>query len=256
MPETKTYVTVLTTDHYLPGVMALQQSLLNVDSQYPLLVVASETLQDATLASLEKLGMQVCVVSALAYHEDVIERMTQDAWPIEVIHSATKLKILSLIDYDKIVYLDSDMIVRTNLDGLFDKPHGSAVWDWCGQSQMARHQGLNSGLLVIEPNISEYHKALALMNAQVGYDQDVFRALWPHWMDSPYLHLEPTLNVFVMGIEDLIKMRFLAFKDIQVLHYVGNPKPFQIRNFDLSKTSEFLNYLYWEYVDEAYLRLK
>lgn len=252
----KTYVTVLSTDHYLPGVMALQQSLLNVGATYPLLVVVSEGLQDATLLTLQQLGMYVCAVPALAYHEDVIERMTQNAWPIEVIHSATKLQILSLVEYEKIVYLDADMIVRANLDHLFDKPHGSAVWDWCGQSQMARHQGLNSGLLVIEPNVSEYQAALALMNAQVGYDQDVFRALWPHWMDSAHLQLEPTLNVFVMGVEDLIKMRFLAFKDIQVLHYVGNPKPFQIKTFDLSKTLEFLNYLYWEYVNQAYLRLK
>ena len=68
-----------------------------------------------------------------------------------------KISIFNLETFNKIVYLDSDMQVVQNIDELFDKPHMSAVragedLDW-----------LNSGIMVIEPNSTEFNKLLEIV---------------------------------------------------------------------------------------------
>lgn len=49
-----------------------------------------------------------------------------------------KLKIFDLIEYDKLVYLDCDMMILANLDFLFEYPTFSAAW--AGKSVPGDHE--------------------------------------------------------------------------------------------------------------------
>lgn len=63
--------------------------------------------------------------------------------------SFSKLRILSATEFEKIVLLDSDMLINRNIDCLFDRPHLSACV--AGQAANPSWRDLNSGCLIIEP---------------------------------------------------------------------------------------------------------
>ena len=63
-----------------------------------------------------------------------------------------KLLIFELIQFDKLVYLDSDMYIRKNIDELFERENMSAVIDRrIGPIISEDWIKLTSGLMVIEP---------------------------------------------------------------------------------------------------------
>lgn len=74
----------------------------------------------------------------------------------------TKLNIWKFVDYDKLVYLDADTIVLENIDNLFNYEELSAV---LGGSQMLKYKGIESGVLVIKPNINMFNNLLSALNS-------------------------------------------------------------------------------------------
>ena len=50
------FVTVLTTDDYLIGVLSLNESLKRVNSKYPFIVVVNNNVKQETIEKMEKLG--------------------------------------------------------------------------------------------------------------------------------------------------------------------------------------------------------
>lgn len=58
----------------------------------------------------------------------------------------SKLLMWNMVQYRKIVYLDSDLLVLDSIDSLFEKPQLSAVPDTVPPDKF------NSGLMVVEPN--------------------------------------------------------------------------------------------------------
>ena len=66
----------------------------------------------------------------------------------------TKLKVWTLTQYKKCVFLDADTLVVQNVDELFDRPELSAAPD-IGWPDI-----FNSGVFVFEPLMSTYHGLL------------------------------------------------------------------------------------------------
>lgn len=107
-----------------------------------------------------------------------------------------KLEIFKQTQFEKMVFLDSDMIVLKNIDDLFEKPHMSCVA--AGQELHKDWVDLNSGIMVIEPNETDYEQ-LTLMAPQIYKsfvdrgigvgDQDVIKAYFKDWVKCKELHL-------------------------------------------------------------------
>lgn len=140
----ESFVTLLSTESYLPGVLALNESLRRFKSRYPLLVVVSNAIQQSTKNLLEKSGMRVVTCSEGMYVPVEIKNKSGH-WG----NTFDKIFIFGLTDYRKLVYVDSDMIVLRNIDELFEKPHMSAVS--AGKFLYPDWIRLNSGIMVIEP---------------------------------------------------------------------------------------------------------
>ena len=62
-----------------------------------------------------------------------------------------KLNIFSLVEFEKIVYLDSDLLILENIDNLFNYPHLS-----CPRDLPFNMTKFNSGVMVLEPNIDDF----------------------------------------------------------------------------------------------------
>ncbi|XEU96142.1 hypothetical protein FSHL1_001427 [Fusarium sambucinum] len=113
--QTKVWATLVTDTNYLKGVLTLNHRLRCVKSKYPLLVLYTNALSEASLDILKKRNIRTLEVQRISpttsqdYLEDV---RFSECW--------TKLIAFSLTDFSRIVLLDSDMLVLRNMDELMD----------------------------------------------------------------------------------------------------------------------------------------
>lgn len=145
-----------------------------------------------------------------------------------------KLHIFDLVDFDKIVYLDSDLLLLANIDSLFRQPHMSAVVagkSFPGQTDWV---DLNSGLMVVEPEMGLLDDLInaipdaAARRANMG-DQDLLQEFYGDWPSTPELHLDEGYNIFNNNIDHYIRREGYGFrgkkKTIYAVHFVAGKKP-------------------------------
>lgn len=223
-----TYVTLLSSDDFAMGVVMLAWSLRQVGAQYPLLVLCSDCLSAKTIRLLNKhhIAHQQLTEHIHVDTTKVNTRVGYDHWN----RTFDKLFVWMLTEFDKVVYLDSDMQVIRNIDYLFECPHMSAVradeWNEPGLDK------LNSGLMVIEPSITEFEGMNRLWQSgeiamkNVG-DQDIIRAYYHDWGQHPELTLAPGLNVLYSEVSAGV-IRKNDVSPVSVIHYIGSRKPWMV----------------------------
>ncbi len=154
------YVTIISTDSYLIGALALYKSLKRVKSKYPLTILLSKNIDKSIDIILRQKDINCIRLT------DTIE-VTKNNKDPEYLHWSNtfdKLFIFELIQFKKIVFLDSDMMIVNNIDHLFEMKHMSAVVS--DKINDATCCELNSGLIVIEPQIG-------ILNQMQGLIQDI-----------------------------------------------------------------------------------
>ena len=122
MKQRRAYVTVLSTDSYLPGVMALFESIKRTNPKVTnFAVVVNENIKSETKRILEKEGLKVIVKGSVTVPENI--KKSNQLFTSNWNYTFDKFNLFELDEFDKIVYLDSDMYVKRNIDELFDKPN-------------------------------------------------------------------------------------------------------------------------------------
>ncbi|OCH96552.1 nucleotide-diphospho-sugar transferase [Obba rivulosa] len=117
MTHSVAYVTLLTKASYLPGALVLHQSLLSVGSRYPLVIMVTPSLPPDVREVVKRRGIAMREIERLMPEEGIHQLSQhdgrfQDTW--------TKLRAFELTEYERVVMLDSDMIVKQNMDELMD----------------------------------------------------------------------------------------------------------------------------------------
>ena len=118
------YCTLITRSSYLTGVVILAHTLKKSGSAYPLIVLYTDTLPQSSIRALEleapHSNLILHHVSALLprdnIHVHLIAERFADTW--------TKLRVFQLHElqqWDKLCYLDADMIILKNMDHVFAK---------------------------------------------------------------------------------------------------------------------------------------
>lgn len=136
----------------------------------------------------------------------------------------SKLKIFDLTDFQKIVFVDSDMLVLKNIDELFQMENMSAVVA-DGSYPGNNYTGLNSGLLVCVPQKGESERLIGFLpsdSKRLLGDQDIFKLGYPNWEKNTALHIPEEYNVFIGHADYYQRKQGL---DIKVAHFVGETKP-------------------------------
>lgn len=222
-----TYVTLLGTDDYLVGTLCLWKSLRNVNSKYPLLVLCSQGISENTLNLLRKRDIKYKVLK-----EQIITNHKNSGLFTRWRFTFDKLQIFNLVKYDKIVFLDSDMMVTKNIDVLFEAPHMSAVVaDLYDQPKCTE---LNSGLMVIKPSAQEYKELISLLHSDdiiklpMCGDQDIIRLYYNNWSSEQSLKLPNKYNMYFTNIKKY------KWSGVNVVHFVYDKKP-----WDFSLTAWF-----------------
>ncbi|MGZ5179976.1 MAG: glycosyltransferase [Ramlibacter sp.] len=238
------YVTLLSTGSYLPGVACLAESLRRTGTQVPLVVAVSAGMP----APLQR------EVAAIAGVSRVLELPAADLLPGRPQQghhwdrTFDKLHLFGLCEFSKIVYLDSDMVVLHDLDGLFHAPHMAAVA--AGRLVHPGWTRLNSGLMVIEPQpdlplrIAQTFAAAASEVVRTGGqalgDQDLINSYYPDWPVAG-AQLDQGFNVFFEHLDAYLATGRYELpgqppdgvgrqrQPVRVVHFIGRDKPWMPR---------------------------
>lgn len=245
----KAYITLLSTKEYLNGVLALHQSLLNVGAKYPLVVGITPNIDPTIRDVLFQKKIEVIELQGFSYPKEC-KRLFSLTGAAHWFYTSAKINIFGLEEFEKLVYIDSDMLVIRNIDELFERPHGTASQDGPEVlEEPEKHQSLNSGLIVIEPSKDIEEKLKDICIKHKVQDQDALTILYPDWKDKKELHLPPTYNLFFPFLNQYY-LRGVDISNVKVFHFVGKEKPFlkedkkPIRNVSNFFENYYLNCLF------------
>lgn len=230
------YVSVLSTEGFVPGLLVLWESLMRTAPRYPFHLLVTQGVSTDCERNLRSLGLNVLRDdSEMLPSSELVDG--DHRWR----HTFDKIKIFDLLDFEKIVYLDADMYVCRNLDALFDKPHFSAVENRGDQNWLDGRRYFNSGLLVIEPRKEEFRAITALIEPTIRRcldagiacgDQNVLNMHVADWPDRADLHLDDGYNVFWGSIDYYLTELDFTLRNadadhraISVIHFTGKSKP-------------------------------
>ncbi len=256
------YVSILTTDSYLFGALVLWKSLNDTKPKYPFHLLVTPNLSDETMTLLDKSGIKTIKI-------DPIKNPILNDPKDRRYYNYSKLNMWSLTQFDKIVYLDADMVVMHNIDELFTKPNLSSTN--AGGALHKDWKQLNSGLIVLEPSQSIFNH----MKSQVGViekekgkgDQAFIHQYYSDWPDKKELHLPHVYNIFDIHIEGYKKKEGYYLdekiqtnnnkydsKRIKIVHYIGQTKPWsrveEIKKLDKTDDETIANKIWVRYYKE------
>lgn len=115
----KIWVTLITNSNYMPGLLTLNYSLKKSNSIYPLVAMYTDKLNDSSIDVLKRRGIPTIRIPELKPAKSPLlkeDPRFNDCW--------SKLYIFKMIHFDRIIELDSDMLVTQNMDELMDIPLG------------------------------------------------------------------------------------------------------------------------------------
>jgi len=264
------YITVLSTDDYLLGLLVLYKSLMKTAPKYPFYCLISENISEKTQSIIHKSGIQTIDFKGIAkikFPQSVIEgnaNFNAERWN----NTFEKLSIFELVQFDKLVFLDSDMMILSNIDKLFDYQCFSATNAGCLYPGNEDWKDLSSAIFVCEPQEGYLKKFAEILPELIKEkkhfgDQDVLQLYFKDWKNRPELNFGEGYNVFACYLDYYI--RKLGFRlqnpdtqrNISVVHFVGYPKPWMYADGVSNRMVAALKYNVLRYVNKnsaAYLK--
>ncbi|KAM4108376.1 hypothetical protein ACB094_03G040800 [Castanea mollissima] len=166
----KTYVTVLhSSEAYVCGAIALAQSIIQSKSNKDLVLLADDSISSKSNASNAS-GVHLLK----GFRSSRVPRDSYNEW------NYSKLRIWQLIEYDKVMFMDADLLVLKNIDKFFILPQVSAA----PNSRMI----FNSGVMVIEPSLCMFKELMSMsfkLESYNGGDQGFLNEAFTWWHRLP-----------------------------------------------------------------------
>ena len=117
------YVTVITNMSYFAGLSVLAQSFKRINARYPLYVLVPKRSNAELLDKIRSLRLQVLECDDIVIDTDAKNANKVSHWN----QTFFKLNIMRLIQFDKLIFVDADMLLLQNIDHLFEYPSISAT---------------------------------------------------------------------------------------------------------------------------------
>ena len=171
----------------------------------------------------------------------------------------TKLKIFTITDYDKILFLDNDMYVNKNLDHIFDKydaPAGMALSEDLKYSDLEKVKDknviFNAGCWLIKPSNSVYKNllyGLKKFNTNQELEQEYVSYYFNgKWTNMSYLYnYQFNLASLNSNMRRTQVYKNTKMEDCYIIHYSTSLKPWNLL-FDTSIFNKNkLIRIYWQF---------
>jgi len=170
---------------------------------------------------------------------NVNQRTGWDLFPryMKLPYYSTKMLVLGLIEYSKLIYFDSTSLIYRNIDHIFDNYEKSSYRLDYRETTYGLKRGLIGNFFLFIPKLYYVHKALYILNnyhiiasnkaSCFTKDEDIiFYSIYPHWNN---ILLDP--NLFKTNYERYPYFNIIKKKEYQysVELYMGR-KPFLYPN--------------------------
>ncbi|XP_027103285.1 putative UDP-glucuronate:xylan alpha-glucuronosyltransferase 4 [Coffea arabica] len=198
------YVTILhSSEAYVCGAIALAQSIIQSNSTKDLVLLADDSISKKSLQGLKAAGWKIKRITRI--RSPHAAKGAYNEW------NYSKLRIWHLIEYDKIIFIDSDFIVLRNLDEFFVYPQLSAVGN--------NGHIFNSGLMLVEPSKCAFQVVMGkrfTMASYNGGDQGFLNEVFTWWHRWPG---RVNFLKFFGNTYDLIRPKIPM--NLYTIHYLG-----------------------------------
>lgn len=238
------FVTLLLNDSYLPGALVLAKSLRETHTDTPLVILyVKKELSDDVYNEIQQCGL---FDRTIAIDGDVLG--TRNRFELdhllqrtELSNTMSKLNVWRLVDYSKVIYLDSDTLIVDNIDHLFERdlPIGGIS----AASDSGWPDIFNSGVFITKPDLGIYDKLLKFYQTEDsfdGADQGILNEFFnlqsdkmgTYWDRLPFIY-NCTLNSNYEYLPAMIRFK----NDIKVFHFIGKLKPWINRSISWSNSN-------------------
>lgn len=232
------YITYLSNDRDYKGVLLLNYNLKKYNSKYQLECIVLEGVSNKIKNILTKTKIKI--------HEFILlnilkEFNIDDEYGNYLLnkHYYGKFLIFKLTNYDKIVYLDTDLLIRENIDNLFDYDTVDKIYMTYdlllrnNNNLIFKKNEFNSGVIVLQPSLSIFKNCYnSLLNykeniVNLSTDQTIFNLLNKNKiMNIIYLDFKYNFIGMLGNNENIIKDKPI------IIHFIMYPKPWNIIDFD------------------------
>ncbi|KAG4147163.1 hypothetical protein ERO13_D05G205100v2 [Gossypium hirsutum] len=167
------YVTVLhSSESYVCGAITLAQSLLKTGTNRDLILLLDRSITEPKRDALKAAGWQLRFIKRI--RNPRAEKGTYNEY------NYSKFRLWQMTDYDKVIFIDADILVLKNIDLLFHFPQmtatGNDIWIF------------NSGIMVVEPSNCTF-KLLMNKRKEIfsynGGDQGFLNEVFVWWHRLP-----------------------------------------------------------------------
>ncbi|KAL1221584.1 UDP-glucuronate:xylan alpha-glucuronosyltransferase 1 [Cardamine amara subsp. amara] len=228
-PKREAYATILHSAHvYVCGAIAAAQSIRQSGSTRDLVILVDDNISGYHRSGLEAAGWQIRTIQRI--RNPKAEKDAYNEW------NYSKFRLWQLTDYDKIIFIDADLLILRNIDFLFSMPEISAT----GNNGTL----FNSGVMVIEPCNCTFQLLMEHINEIESYnggDQGYLNEVFTWWHRIPK-HMN-FLKHFWVGDEDDVKRKKTELFGAEppllyVLHYLGMKPWLCYRDYDCNFNSD------------------
>ncbi|KAL5558866.1 hypothetical protein UlMin_035077 [Ulmus minor] len=167
------YATVLhSSESYVCGAITLAQSLRQTGTKRDLIMLVDNSISATKRDALSAAGWKIRIIKRI--RNPKAEKHSYNEY------NYSKFRLWQLTDYDKIIFIDADIIVLRNLDLLFHFPQMTATGN--------DFSIFNSGIMVIEPSNCTFMIFMKSRNDIVSYnggDQGFLNEVFVWWHRLP-----------------------------------------------------------------------
>lgn len=230
-PHREAYATILhSAQMYVCGAITAAQSIRMSGSTRDLVILVDETISEYHRGGLKAAGWKIHTIQRI--RNPKAEPEAYNEW------NYSKFRLWQLTDYDKIIFIDADLLILRNIDFLFEMPEISAI----GNNATL----FNSGVMVVEPSNCTFQLLMDHINEIVSYnggDQGYLNELFTWWHRIPK-HMNFLKHFWEGDEEEKKAMKTRLFRAdppiLYVIHYLGNKPWLCFRDYDCNWNVDIL----------------
>ncbi|BFI32676.1 xylan alpha-glucuronosyltransferase [Marchantia polymorpha subsp. ruderalis] len=222
------YATILHSDGlYVCGAIVIAQSIKLTGSQRDLVALVDASITAQQRQGLQDAGWKLQDIERIRNPKS--EPQKYNAW------NYSKFRLWQLVQYDKIIFIDADLLVLRNLDSLFDLPELSST----GNDKYL----FNSGVMVIEPSNCTFNllmDQIPEVESYNGGDQGFLNEIFPWWHRIPR-RMNYLKFFWSNSTEEIIEKNELFQAEpplLYVIHYLGVKPWLCFRDYDCNWNTE------------------
>ncbi|KAL1708306.1 glycosyltransferase family 8 protein [Schizophyllum commune] len=225
MAAPNAFVTLVTSDRYLPGALAQVAAIADLhpkDAHEPhehfqtVCLVTPETVDVSTIKALRGAFNVVVGVEIIEQEDDKGLRLLGRPDLNTVL---TKLHIFRLTQYEKIIFLDADVLPVRPLSHLFALPHEFSAVPDVGWPDI-----FNSGVLVFSPGEDKFNELRELLKSKGSWDGGD-QGLLNEWRGENWNRLSFTYNTTPTAAYTYAPAYERYGSQISAIHFIGPHKP-------------------------------